>query len=249
MKRTIVGNWKMNLNIRQSEILLSRLKANIINPTASVVVCPTFVSLSTISNIIKSYGDSTYAVGAQNIFDKDEGPFTGEVSAEIIKGLVDYCIVGHSERRIVFGERDDLISNKLAACIRNRITPILCVGENIHQREEGLAKRTIMDQLEEDLSEIVPEEVKNILIAYEPVWAIGTGKNASVIDVEEILFEIQKYLLNKYGEAVAHKVKILYGGSVNADNAKSYLDISLCDGLLVGGASLNYKEFSKICQL
>jgi triosephosphate isomerase len=239
----------MNLNIRQSEVLLGRLKANIINPTASVVVCPTFVSLSSLSNIVKSYGDSTYAVGAQNIFDKDDGPFTGEVSAEIIKGLVDYCIVGHSERRIVFGERDDLIANKLAACIRNHITPILCVGENIHQREEGLAKRTIMDQLEEDLSEIVPEEVKSILIAYEPVWAIGTGKNASVLDVKEILTEIQKYLINKYGDAIAPKVRILYGGSVNADNAKSYLDISICDGLLVGGASLNYKEFSKICQL
>jgi triosephosphate isomerase len=249
MKRVIVGNWKMNLNIRQSEVLLGRLKANIINPTASVVVCPTFVSLSSLSNIVKSYGDSTYAVGAQNIFDKDDGPFTGEVSAEIIKGLVDYCIVGHSERRIVFGERDDLIANKLAACIRNHITPILCVGENIHQREEGLAKRTIMDQLEEDLSEIVPEEVKSILIAYEPVWAIGTGKNASVLDVKEILTEIQKYLINKYGDAIAPKVRILYGGSVNADNAKSYLDISICDGLLVGGASLNYKEFSKICQL
>lgn len=249
MKRVIVANWKMNLNIRQSELLLGRLKANITNPTASVIVCPTFVSLGSLSNIVKSYGDPNYAIGAQNIFDKDEGPFTGEVSAEIIKGLADYCIIGHSERRIVFGERDELIANKLAACVRNRIVPILCVGENIHQREEGLAKRTIMDQLEEDLSEIVPEEVKSILIAYEPVWAIGTGKNASVLDVEEVLLEIQKYLINKYGDAIALKVRILYGGSVNADNAKSYLDISLCDGLLVGGASLNYKEFSKICQI
>lgn len=249
MRRVIVGNWKMNLNIRESEVLVSRLKTNITKPTASVVLCPTFVSLSSVSNIVKSYGDATYSVGAQNIFEQDEGPFTGEVSGAIIKDLVDYCIVGHSERRIVFGERDEQIAKKLAACIRNKITPILCVGENIHQRQEGLAKRTIMDQLEEDLSEIIPSEVKNILIAYEPVWAIGTGQNASVYDVEEIFMEIQKYLSNKYGDAIAPKVRILYGGSVKADNAKTYLDISMCDGLLVGGASLNYKEFAKICQI
>jgi len=249
MRRVIVGNWKMNLNIRDSEVLVSRLKANITKPTANVVLCPTFIALSSVSNIVKSYGDTAYAVGAQNIFDQDEGPFTGEVSGAIIKDLVDYCIIGHSERRIVFGERDELIAKKLAACIRNKITPILCVGENIHQRQEGLAKRTIMDQLEEDLSEIIPSEVKNILIAYEPVWAIGTGQNASVYDVEEVLMEIQKYLTNKYGDAIAPKVRILYGGSVKPDNAKSYLDISMCDGLLVGGASLNYKEFAKICQI
>lgn len=249
MRRVIVGNWKMNLNIRQSEVLVSRLKANITKPTARVVLCPTFISLSSVSNILKSYSDSIYSVGAQNAYEKDEGPFTGEVSAELLKGLAEYCIVGHSERRIVFGERDELIAKKVAACIRNSITPILCVGENIHQRQEGLAKRTIMDQLEEDLSEVIPSELKNIIIAYEPVWAIGTGQNASNHDVEEILLEIQKYLMNKYGEAIAPKIRLLYGGSVNSDNAKTYLDITACDGLLVGGASLNYKEFATICQI
>lgn len=249
MRRVIVGNWKMNLNIRQSEVLVSRLKANIIKPTARIVLCPTFLSLSSVSNILKSYSDSIYSVGAQNAYEKDEGPFTGEVSAELLKGLAEYCIVGHSERRIVFGERDELIAKKVAACIRNSITPILCVGENIHQRQEGLAKRTIMDQLEEDLSEVIPSELKNIIIAYEPVWAIGTGQNASNHDVEEILLEIQKYLMNKYGEAIAPKIRLLYGGSVNSDNAKTYLDITACDGLLVGGASLNYKEFANICQI
>jgi triosephosphate isomerase len=249
MRRVIVGNWKMNLNIRQSEVLVSRLKANITKPTASVVLCPTFISISSVSNIVKSYSESIYAVGAQNSYEKDDGPFTGEVSAELLKGLAEYCIVGHSERRIVFGERDELIAKKVAACIRNGITPILCVGENIHQRQEGLAKRTIMDQLEEDLSEIIPSEVKNIIIAYEPVWAIGTGENASSHDVEDIFLEIQKYLLNKYGEAIAPKVRLLYGGSVNSDNAKTYLAITACDGLLVGGASLNYKEFADICQI
>lgn len=249
MKRIIVANWKMNLTLSQSETMLARLRANIKKPTSNVVVCPSFVSLNSVANIIKSYSDAKLFTGAQNINEHDEGPFTGEVSGEMLQGLADYCIVGHSERRNIFGETDETIAKKIAACFRNKIIPILCVGENLHQREEGLAKRTIMDQLEQDLSEVTNEEVRNIIIAYEPVWAIGTGQNASPHDVEEVMIEIQKYLHNKYGEAVATKLRILYGGSVNADNAKSYLDITYCDGLLVGGASLNYQEFAKICQL
>lgn len=249
MRRIVLGNWKMNLNIRQAELLASRLKANIKKPTANIVLCPNSVCLSTISNLVKSYGDSTMSVGAQNIYDKDEGPYTGEVSGAVIKGLADYCIVGHSERRVIFGESDDLIASKVAACFRNNIIPVLCVGENLKQRHEKIAKNIVIDQLEQDLSEIIAEEVKNVVVAYEPVWAIGTGENASPYDVEEMLIEIQKYLFNKYRDAIAPKVRIIYGGSVKGENAKSYLDLPQCDGLLVGGASLNYHDFSKICQL
>jgi len=249
MRRIVLGNWKMNLNIRQAELLASRLKANIKKPTANIVLCPNSVCLSTISNLVKSYGDSTMSVGAQNIYDKDEGPYTGEVSGAIIKGLADYCIVGHSERRVVFGESDDLIASKVAACFRNNIIPVLCVGENLKQRHEKIAKNIVIDQLEQDLGEITAEEAKNVVVAYEPVWAIGTGENASPYDVEEMLIEIQKYLFNKYRDAIAPKVRIIYGGSVKGENAKSYLDLPQCDGLLVGGASLNYHDFSKICQL
>jgi triosephosphate isomerase (TIM) len=248
MNNLFVANWKMNLTIAEGEKLLSRLKANIKKVDGKVVICPDFVSLSSISNIVKSYADQGMSVGAQNLNPNDFGAFTGEVSAKMLSGLVDYCIVGHSERRIVFSENDELISKKVAACFRNKIIPILCVGENIKERHEGLAKRTIIDQLDEDLSEITPEEVKNIIIAYEPVWAIGTGQNATPGEAEEIFLEIQKYLLNKYSEAIAPKVRLLYGGSVNSDNSKSFLSIPSCEGLLVGGASLNYKEFSKICQ-
>lgn len=249
MRRIVLGNWKMNLNIRQAELLASRLKANIKKPTANIVLCPNSVCLSTISNLVKSYGDSTMSVGAQNIYDKDEGPYTGEVSGAVIKGLADYCIVGHSERRVIFGESDDLIASKVAACFRNNIIPVLCVGENLKQRHEKIAKNIVIDQLEQDLSEIIAEEVKNVVVAYEPVWAIGTGENASPYDVEEMLIEIQKYLFNKYRDAITPKVRIIYGGSVKGENAKSYLDLPQCDGLLVGGASLNYHDFSKICQL
>lgn len=249
MRRIIVGNWKMNLNIRQSELLTSRVKAGIKKATANIVICPNFISLNTVSNLVRSYGDSGLSVGAQNLYDKDEGAFTGEVSGAMLKGLVDYCIIGHSERRIIFGENDDLISRKVAACFRNNIIPILCVGENLQQRHDKLAKNVVIDQLEQGLSEITIEEVKNVIIAYEPVWAIGTGENAKPYDVEEMMIEIQKFLINKYKEVVAPNVKILYGGSVNGDNAKSYLDVPQCDGLLVGGASLNYKDFSKICQI
>lgn len=249
MKRVIVANWKMHLTVSQVKIMLVRLRANIKNPSANVVLCPSFVALEAVSNIIRSYPDNRFYCGSQNINQHDEGPYTGEVSGEMLRGLADYCIVGHSERRTNFGESDAIIAMKVAACFRNEIIPILCVGENLHQREEGLAKRTIMDQLEEDLSEVTAEEIRNIIIAYEPVWAIGGGHNDNPSDVAEVMSAIYSYLNTKYGEAVATKVRILYGGSVNSDNAKSYLDVAHCDGLLVGGASLNYQEFAKICQL
>ncbi len=246
MKKLIVGNWKMNLNVKQSLTLLERLQKHIQKPTAEVVLCPNFISLELVS--AKAY-HSKFKIGAQNINDKDEGAYTGEVSGPMIKGMAEYCIIGHSERRIHFGETNELISLKVAAAIRNGIIPILCVGENLHQREEGLAQRTVTDQLEADLSEITSKEVSKVVIAYEPVWAIGTGENASTHDVEKMMQTIRRFLINKYQARVVVGIKLLYGGSVNSDNASAYLNAENCDGLLVGGASLNYRQFSKICQL
>ncbi len=245
MKRLIVGNWKMNLTIRQSVTLADRLLNNINKPTADVVVCPNFVSLHSVSHNLSG---SKIKVGAQNINDNDEGAYTGEISGPMLKGLAKYCIVGHSERRINYGESDKLISKKLASAIRNGIKPILCVGENLHQRHEGLAKRTVVDQLEEDLSELIMKEVSNVSIAYEPIWAIGTGESAEPYDVEQMMMAIHKFLVNKYNSKIADKIKLLYGGSVNSDNALAYLNTNYVNGLLVGGASLNYRQFSKICQ-
>jgi len=146
-------------------------------------------------------------------------------------------------------ESNELIARKVAACIRNKLTPILCVGENTNERQEGLAKRTVLDQLEQNLSEIIPSEASKLIIAYEPVWAIGTGVKAEPYDVEEMTLAIYRYLVNKYGTETADKIPLLYGGSTNGDNAASYLAINKIGGLLVGGASLNYKVFSSICQL
>ncbi len=248
MKRIIVGNWKMNMDLKQTATLITRLRTQITNPTARVVVCPSFVSLARANEIISSQ-ETLLELGAQNISDHDEGAFTGEVSGPMLKGLVSYAIVGHSERRIVFMESNELIARKVAACIRNKLTPILCVGENTNERQEGLAKRTVLDQLEQNLSEIIPSEASKLVIAYEPVWAIGTGVNAEPYDVEEMALAIYHYLVNKYGAETADKIPLLYGGSTNGDNAASYLAVNKIGGLLVGGASLNYKVFSSICQL
>lgn len=248
MKRIIVGNWKMNMDSKQTATLITRLRTQITEPTAKVVVCPSFVSLARANEIISSQ-EALLELGAQNISDNDEGAFTGEVSGPMLKGLVSYAIVGHSERRIVFMESNELIARKVAACIRNKLTPILCVGENTNERQEGLAKRTVLDQLEQNLSEIIPSEASKLIIAYEPVWAIGTGVNAEPYDVEEMALAIYHYLVNKYGAETADKIPLLYGGSTNGDNAASYLAINKIGGLLVGGASLNYKVFSSICQL
>ena len=248
MKRIIVGNWKMNMDLKQTATLITRLRTQITEPTARVVVCPSFVSLVQASEIISSQ-KALLELGAQNINDNDEGAFTGEVSGPMLKGLVSYAIVGHSERRIVFMESNELIARKVAACIRNKLTPILCVGENTNERQEGLAKRTVLDQLEQNLSEIIPSEASKLIIAYEPVWAIGTGVNAEPYDVEEMALAIYHYLVNKYGTETADKIPLLYGGSTNGDNAASYLAINKIGGLLVGGASLNYKVFGSICQL
>ena len=249
MNRLLVGNWKMNLDNRTAEVLVDRLRIHTPKPTAKIVLCPNYVALERVAEKIKKFDQKIWAVGGQNINDNDEGAFTGEVSGPMLKPFVRYCIVGHSERRIYFGESDELIARKVAACIRAKIVPVLCIGENLRQRQEGLAKRTVMDQLEEDLSELTPKEVSGVVIAYEPVWAIGTGENALPIDVEAILTAIYKYLISKYNADVAAKIPLLYGGSVNGDNAKTYLETHPCSGLLVGGASLNYKVFSKICQL
>ncbi|MSR89812.1 triose-phosphate isomerase [Patescibacteria group bacterium] len=248
MKRIVVGNWKMNMDSKQTATLITRLRTQITEPTAKVVVCPSFVSLARANEIISSQ-EALLELGAQNINDNDEGAFTGEVSGPMLKGLVSYAIVGHSERRIVFMESNELIARKVAACIRNKLTPILCVGENTNERQEGLAKRTVLDQLEQNLSEIIPSEASKLIIAYEPVWAIGTGVNAEPYDVEEMALAIYRYLVNKYGAETADKMPLLYGGSTNGDNAASYLAINKIGGLLVGGASLNYKVFSSICQL
>lgn len=250
MKSLIVGNWKMNLNNRQAETLVQRLDMHITTTSdVDIVLCPSFVALPKVKELLGTFKDKKkFALGAQNVNEQDEGPLTGEVSAPMLKGMAKYVIVGHSERRVHFGETDETIARKVAACMRHNLDPILCVGENIMQRREGLAARTVLDQLEVDLSEITPSEVTKVTLAYEPVWAIGTGEFANPIEVQEMFRHIRLFMQNRYKSVDPQDIRILYGGSVNDSNFKSYLNLPEVDGLLVGGASLNYKAFSKICQ-
>lgn len=250
MKKLIVGNWKMHLTLAESSLLVNRLHKEIKDTTsADIVLCPpafTLTDLRAEMNEVCKHDGLCMELGIQNIYDTDEGAFTGEISAAQVKDLVSYAIVGHSERRIYFGERDQKIGDKVAACLRHDIKPILCVGEKIDDREEGHSKRLVADQLSVNLSLVTPEEIEKVVIAYEPVWAIGTGKYAKPDDVKIMIEHIRRYVEQTFGEKSGQKIRVLYGGSVDASNAKAYLDLKGCDGLLVGGASIKHKEFAAI---
>lgn len=251
MKELIVGNWKMFTTTAEAELLVERVDAKVL-PThgSEVVFCPPATALENVKaklNTLKH--KQSYSLGIQNIYDQDEGPFTGEISAAQVKDLVNYAIVGHSERRRIFAERDTEIAKKVAACLRHNITPILCVGETLAEREAGHSKRVVVDQLTVDLGYMTAQELENIVIAYEPVWAIGTGNFAKPDDVREMIGVIRGHIEELYGEIHGAHVRVLYGGSVEPENARSYTRIAGCDGLLVGGASINYIKFSEIINL
>jgi len=243
-KKLIAGNWKMNLDIHQASALLHRLEENVeTHRDVEVVICPGLLDIQPLNRQINHH---KMKLGAQDAYFEDEGAFTGEVSAYQLHDLVEYVIVGHSERRHVMGETDDIVSKKLAAVVRNKIKPILCVGETSGDRSAGETKQVLHDQIMTDLLNLTSKEVQDLVIAYEPVWAIGTGDYASPDQVKEAIDFIRHNAHELYGNKAEASMRVLYGGSVNADNARSYLDVEGVDGLLVGGASLNYKEFAKI---
>ncbi len=243
VEKTIVGNWKMHLSPAEAGLLAGRLNQKIDHdPKVEIVLCPPFVDLLTVQ---KDMDSKKFKLGCQNIHYRDEGPFTGEISAAMVKGLADYAIVGHSERRAM-GEDDKTIAEKLAAAVRSGIVPILCVGENLGDRHHGLTKKVVMDQLEANLAMLTAEDLHDFVIAYEPVWAIGTGDFAQPDDVIQVVLWIRHTIEELYGEEASSRVRILYGGSVDADNAKAYLNVDYVDGLLVGGASINYESFASI---
>ncbi len=247
MKRTlIVGNWKMNLNASQSSLLLHRLHERIkIYRDIEVVLAPSMLVLQPLSLQIDR---RKFRLAAQNAHPTDEGAYTGEVSFTQLQELVHYTIIGHSERRIHFGESLDLIRDKVAACVRNNITPILCVGETKTERRAGETNQVLHDQLSTALADLTSNEVANMVIAYEPTWAISTfeGQLAKPLEVKKAFDCIRKQVGDLYGRKTASKVRLLYGGSVDEHSARGYLEIEGCDGVLVGGASLNYHKFSEI---
>jgi triosephosphate isomerase (TIM) len=244
----VIGNWKMHLNVQAASLLVDRLNKHI-KPHRSieVVLAPSLLALQPVSREIDR---RKFRLAAQNAFSTDEGAYTGEVSFTMLRDLVHYVIVGHSERRIYFEESLEVVRDKVQAAIRNEISPVLCVGETQHQRAAGRTKRVIHDQVTTALANLTSEEIDQVVIAYEPVWAISTfeGEVAKPDDVQQVLQLIRSEVRELYGPQAAEAVRILYGGSVNADTAASYLSVEGCDGLLVGGASLNYRQFAAIVE-
>lgn len=242
----IVGNWKMNLNTSQASLLVHRLQERIkTHRDIEVVLAPSMLVLQPLAQQIDR---RKFRLAAQNAYHKDAGAFTGEISFTMLQDLVHYVIVGHSERRIYFDESLDVVRDKVAAAVRNGITPILCVGETQEERHAKETRQVLHDQIVSALSNLTSEDIETIVIAYEPVWAISTfgGELAKPSDIKRELEFIRKQVKDLYGERAAQAVRILYGGSVDDQLAGGYLEIDGCDGVLVGSASLNYHKFSGI---
>lgn len=245
-KTLIIGNWKMNLGVHESSLYLNRLdKILKVHRNVEVVIAPTMLALQTLSLQVDL---RQMKLAAQDFYYRDHGAYTGEVSATMLRGIVQYALVGHSERRHVFNESDKDIRAKVQAAIRNEIRPILCVGETAGERAGGETKDILFDQLIGGLANVTSEELERVVVAYEPVWAIGTGQNALPPDVTAAIQAIRSQLRHLYGAKAAASVQVLYGGSVTADSAASYLALPDIDGLLIGGASLDEHAFSSIVE-
>ncbi len=240
----IVGNWKMHLNTSQASLLLHRLHERIkIYRDIEVVLAPSMLVLQPLSMQVDR---RKFRLAAQNAYHKDEGAYTGEVSFTMLRDLAHYVIIGHSERRHIFNEHSDDIRDKVSACVRNGMTPILCVGETKTERLDGETKLVLHDQLMTALSHLTAREVSDMVIAYEPVWAIGTGDNAKPDQINEVVGYIRKYIGDTFSQKAGKNVRVLYGGSVVPDVVKGFLEVDGLNGFLVGGASINYHQFSAI---
>ena len=243
-KKIIAGNWKMNNTPKQAVEFINNLKENVAGAEADVVVCPTFVCLPAVIDAVKG---TNIKVGAQNIHWADNGAFTGEISGEMLKEIgVEYVIIGHSERRQYFNESDETVNSRLKAALKYELKPIVCVGELLEERESGVTNAVLEKQTIGALKDISAEDVSGLVIAYEPVWAIGTGKTASSTDANDACKFIRGVVEKLYSKDVAARVRIQYGGSVKAANANELFTTSDIDGGLVGGASLKVDEFTAI---
>lgn len=243
-KKLIIGNWKMNLNVQDSSLYLHKLATMIKKRRdVEVVLAPSTLSIQALSLQIDL---KQFKLAAQNFYWRDNGAYTGETSASQLRGIVQYAIIGHSERRYIFNETDKDVRNKVAAAIRNNIIPILCIGETAWERSSNETDDVIRDQLVSGLANITSDELDKVVIAYEPVWAIGTGQNAMPSDVSLAIKTIRRQIEHLYGPKAASDIRILYGGSVTDNSASDYLMLPEVDGLLVGGASINANMFSEI---
>ena len=243
-KPIIAGNWKMNNTIAQTEALLKDLKPLVVDADCEVVVCAPFTSLAKAIEITKN---SNIAVGAENVHWAEKGAFTGEISAEMLAELgVKYVIIGHSERRQYFNETDETVNKRVKAALAAGLKPIICIGETLAEREGGKVEEVLVRQTTGAFADIDAKELKNIVIAYEPVWAIGTGKTATAQQANDTIKIVRDTITKLYGKSEADKMRIQYGGSMNPKNAKELMAMEEIDGGLIGGASLKALDFSQV---
>lgn len=248
-KKIVAGNWKMNKTFSEAQVLTAEVLALVnaeVKSNVHIVLCVPHPYLASTKSQL---GTSTIAVSAQNCSEHESGAYTGEVSAAMIIGMqIPYVILGHSERRQYFGEDGKLLAKKVDVALKNSLTPIFCCGEVLAIREAGNHEQVVKQQVEESLFHLSSDQIQKVVIAYEPVWAIGTGKTASSQQAQDMHAVIRQQLASKYGQAVAQEITILYGGSVKADNAKELFSCVDVDGGLVGGASLKAREFVDIAK-
>lgn len=243
-KTLIIGNWKMNLDMGEASLYVHQLAKLVkTHRDVEVVLAPSALFLQSLSLQVNR---RQFKLAAQNFYWRDMGPYTGEVSATQLRGIVEYGLVGHSERRHVFHESDKDTRAKVQAAIRNRIRPVLCIGETAAEKAADETLDVLHDQLIGGLANVTSEDLQHIVIAYEPVWAIGTGQNAMPGDVTKAARAIRSQIKHLYGPKASEEIQILYGGSVKAESAADYLELPDIDGLLVGGASLDAHAFNDI---
>jgi triosephosphate isomerase len=240
----IAGNWKMHNTITESVQLVEGIKKSNLREDVEVVVAVPFTSLSDVKKAIEG---TRIKLAAQNMHWEDKGAYTGEISPLMLKEIgIDYCIIGHSERRQYFNETDETVNRKVKAALNHGIKPIICVGETLEQRDNNEEEQVVEQQVLKALDGVEHDHIKDIVIAYEPVWAIGTGRTASSIDADKMCGFIRQIIGNKYGEEASKTIRIQYGGSVKPNNIKELMDMENIDGALVGGASLVVEDFVKI---
>ena len=239
---SVIGNWKMNTTIHQAGLLASAIRNSLSDVNGvQVVLCPPFVAVQEVSNSLQG---SDLKVGAQNIHYQEKGAFTGEVSAEMLKELITHVILGHSERRRDFNETDDLVSLKAQMALISGFQPIICVGESLSERQEGRAEEVVSNSIKSSISGI--ESGSEFVVAYEPVWAIGTGEAATGSQAQDMCQLLRDCIADVFDRETASEIPILYGGSVSPDNAAEFVSMRDIDGALVGGASLDAEQFASI---
>ncbi|MCL4499524.1 MAG: triose-phosphate isomerase [Chloroflexi bacterium] len=247
-KPFIAANWKMFKTSKEAVGFVQDIEELVEGVDAEIVICPPFTALKSISTVMWQ-DKPNYKLGAQNMFWEEEGAFTGEVSPRMLNDLgVDYVIVGHSERRQYFGETDETVNKKVKAALAHGIVPIVCCGESLEQREAGNADRWVGAQIAGGLEGLAVRDIERLVVAYEPIWAIGTGRNALPEDADAMGIHIRNVIGRAFGDGMAGLVPILYGGSVKPENMSEFMKEEHVDGALVGGASLKVDSFAEICR-